>query len=397
MEKKLKTTRVLVLNASLIILFAIVMVGANIILTNHVNNNLKKIDDTREKKLNLILNMSQIARERSAIMLRMYVEEDTWKIDNDFFRFHKLAIKFISYRKQFQKTGLTTAEESIFKNALSLIKITEPLQNGIVERIHSGQKELVHSDIAKKDIPLEIELLGMFDGLAQLVVANSYQQRVLAKDEFTRALILVALISVAILIIIVLLTSRSLKKIQTIELGLILEAENQSWDATHDPLTNIYNRRWLKHKVVIIYQQETDKADFHSLIYMDLDDFKLINDQFGHVAGDHYLQQFCRKVEKCIRQNDTFSRMGGDEFAILLENCNIDTANKIANEVLTTTSRLSVEYNGQKLSTGCSIGVYQFSSGKITFDELIHRADSLCYNAKKEGKNRITSEVASPT
>lgn len=394
MEKKLKTTRVLVLNASLIILFAIVMVAANILLTNHVNNDLKKIDDTREKKLNLILRMSQIARERSAIMLRMYIEEDTWKIDDDFFKFYKLAIEFINYRKQLKKTGLTTTEEGILKNALSLIKITEPLQNSIVERIHSGQKELVHNDIAQKDIPLEIELLGIFDELTQLVVANSYQQRALAKDEFTRALVLVALISVAILITIVLLMSKSLKKIQTIELGLILEAENQSWDATHDPLTNIYNRRWLKHKVVSIFKRETNKTDFHSLIYMDLDDFKVINDQFGHVAGDHYLQQLCRKVEKCIRQNDTFSRMGGDEFAILLENCTIDTANKIANDVLSTTSRLSVEYNGQKLSTGCSIGVYQFSSGKITFDELIHQSDLLCYRAKKEGKNRITSEVA---
>ena len=389
MSKKLKTTRVLVIDTALVILFSFALVLANIYLTNQVGDRLKVIDDTRERKLTLILKMTHIARERTSLMLKMYIEEDVWQVDEDFLKFYKIALDFIGLRDELVNLGLTDSEESLFNDSLSLIKITEPLQEDIVERIKSGDLKGVHEDIARKDIPLEIELLGIFERLTRQVISNAYSAQLKVKSQYTRTLLGVSVVSIIVLLTIIYLMNRSLRKIRDIELDLILEAENQGWDASHDPLTNIYNRRWLKHKLENLLQTEGHGSVHHVLIYMDLDDFKVINDNFGHVAGDSYLQTLCRTVEGCIRQSDSFVRMGGDEFAILLEYCNLDTASKIAHEVLSSIRKLEVIHAGQTLSTHCSMGVYEFAADDLTFDEIIHRVDALCYEAKKNGKDRI--------
>lgn len=392
MVKSLKTTRVLVIDTAIVLLFAVALVSANIYLTNHISNSLKEISDNRELKLNLALEMAQIARVRSSIMLKMYVEQDPWRIDEDFIKFHKIALDFIQLRNEFLKQGLTDTEKKIFDEVLSLIKTTEPLQNDITERIQSGQLGGVHEDIARKDIPLEIELLGVFEELSREIIKNSYQEQLKAKEQFTRALIAVSVISVLVLLTIIFMMSRSLRKIRDIEMELIIEASNQNWAATHDPLTNVYNRRWFKHKLEEILKQDKAGSAVHVLIYIDLDDFKKINDNYGHVAGDYYLQQFCRSTEACIRQSDILARMGGDEFAVLLEYCNLDTASKIANEILETIRNLQAEYETKKLSSRCSIGVYEFLSDDISFDVLIKQVDALCYLAKEQGKDRIVQQ-----
>lgn len=392
MVKNLKTTRVLVIDTAIVLLFAVALVSANIYLTNHISNSLKEISDNRELKLNLALEMAQIARARSSIMLKMYVEQDPWRIDEDFIKFHKIALDFIQLRNEFLKQGLTDTEKKIFDEVLSLIKTTEPLQNDITERIQSGQLGGVHEDIARKDIPLEIELLGVFEELSREIIKNSYQEQLKAKEQFTRALIAVSVISVLVLLTIIFMMSRSLRKIRDIEMELIVEASNQNWAATHDPLTNVYNRRWFKHKLEEILKQDKAGSAVHVLIYIDLDDFKKINDNYGHVAGDYYLQQFCRSTEACIRQSDILARMGGDEFAVLLEYCNLDTASKIANEILETIRNLQAEYETKKLSSRCSIGVYEFLSDDISFDVLIKQVDALCYLAKEQGKDRIVQQ-----
>lgn len=390
MKTKLKTTRVLIIDSMLIVLLAVVFISTNIYLIKHVNSNLKTIDKNLEEKLNIVMRMTNIARERSALMLSMYNETDAWKIDEEFQRFHRLVLDFIQLRKELEKKGLSVQEAETLKSALQIIHITEPLQNGIVERIQSGDLDTVADDISQKDIPLEIELLGVFELLSKQIIQTSFESRTDIQNQFYKTLGTIALLSVLIVLGLIIIMIRSLKKIQKIEMGLLIETENLNWDATHDPLTNIYNRRWLKYKIDLLFDNKSDTSNLHSLIYMDLDGFKIINDNYGHVAGDQYLQALCRKVEFCIRQNDTFARVGGDEFAILLANCELDKSKMIAEHILKTVKDFVCDFEGHQLSAGCSIGVYEFSQAEQSFDKIIRQADSLCYNSKKEGKNRIS-------
>ena len=156
--------------------------------------------------------------------------------------------------------------------------------------------------------------------------------------------------------------------------------------ANTDPLTGAYNRRYLnefaKDYLKII---KREKMDF-SLLIVDLDDFKNINDTYGHEIGDLILIQFVKIAKETIRENDLIVRFGGDEFILLLPNTNIKNAKIIATKII---NRVS-EYN---MSTDVdfliSIGIADYQEKDLIIDDIISRADKSLYEAKRAGKNRV--------
>jgi len=394
MRSNLKATRVLMIDAGLILAISITLVILNLLLLNRVNDQLTDIDVIRTSKLDLVNRMKAIIRERSIVMVDMVSEKDVWQFQDKYQHFHKLAVDFIDAREKFAHIRLNPSEEKSLQDALADIRITEPLQKEIVERIREAimsdaSVEGIHLEISKRDFPLEFSLLGKMENLYEQIIENANRQRQAVKSEYQRYIVFVGILSFAFILTIILLMTRSLNKIRQIETGLIKKAESLGWDATHDPLTNVYNRRWLEHRIGLLLERADNSGNEHSLLYLDLDGFKQINDRYGHLAGDNYLTQLCREIEHCIRQNDTFCRMGGDEFAILLENCKQDASIKIANQVLDRIDKFTLEFEGNQLHASCSIGVCQFSTGEVEFDALVHRVDELCYEAKRKGKNRI--------
>lgn len=393
---KLKATRVLLIDTSLVLAISIVLVTLNLLLFNRVNSSLTRIDQARLHKLGLVRQMKQIIRERSLVMLDMASENDVWTFQDKYSHFHRLALDFISVRDKFVESGLVKSEKEKLEKALTTIKYTEPLQNEIVERIRAAlmedrSLEGLHDEIAGKDFPLEFSLLGQMESLHEQIVDNSNKKRSEIKNKYERNAITLSIVSFALILTIIGLMTRSLRKISRIETSLIEQAESLSWDATHDPLTNIFNRRWLEHKIEFLLEAKQNQNVEHSLLYLDLDGFKEINDAYGHRFGDDYLVRFCREVEHIIRQNDTFCRMGGDEFSILLENCSQDVSLRIANELLHRVKKFTIEAEGKEVGCTCSVGLCFFTTGDIDFEELIHRADELCYEAKRKGKDRIES------
>ncbi|MGW8248795.1 MAG: GGDEF domain-containing protein [Acidiferrobacterales bacterium] len=396
MRSNLKATRILLIDTSLVLAISIVLVTLNLLMFNRVNSSLTQIDQTRLHKLKLVRQMKQIIRERSLVMLDMASEHDVWAFQDKYLKFHGLANEFISVRKNLVETGLTAIEKQKLEKALSTIRYTEPLQDGIVERIRAALMEdqnieRIHYEIAGKDFPLEFSLLGQMESLHEQIVDESNRQRTQIKNDYERNALTLSIVSFFLILTIIGLMSRSLRKISKIETGLIEQAESQSWDATHDPLTNVFNRRWLEHKIDFLLDKTLKEGIEHSLLYLDLDGFKAINDAYGHRAGDDYLTRFCREVEHTIRLNDTFCRMGGDEFAILLENCSKEVSLRIANELLYRIRKFSIEFNSSALRATCSIGLCFFNTNEIEFDDLVHRADELCYEAKRKGKDRVES------
>lgn len=155
--------------------------------------------------------------------------------------------------------------------------------------------------------------------------------------------------------------------------------------ATIDPLTSVYNRR--KFNEILSYELRRDER-YHSgisFILCDLDNFKLINDEYGHNTGDEVLIQFSKLVRKCIRSTDTFARWGGEEFVLLLPETGYERAIQISDKVrrLTESTRFSCVSH-----VTVSFGVTQYLEGD-TADTLFKRADEALYKAKDNGRNRI--------
>ncbi len=173
-------------------------------------------------------------------------------------------------------------------------------------------------------------------------------------------------------------------------------AREIEYQATHDPLTGLINRREFDNHLGKVLERMAEPEARHVLMFLDLDKFKQINDALGHAAGDKLLQQLTRLMGKSLRQRDFLSRRGGDEFAVLLENCDAEKGNQIAEKLLDTVNNYSLQWEGEEYKVGVSIGLTMLSADDKSVDAVLDRADIACYQAKHKGRNRIeiyTSEI----
>ncbi|MDN6859759.1 EAL domain-containing protein [Pseudomonas sp. CAN2814] len=161
-----------------------------------------------------------------------------------------------------------------------------------------------------------------------------------------------------------------------------------SWQATHDALTGLTNRREFEYRLKHALESSADTHGQHSLMYLDLDQFKLVNDTCGHAAGDELLRQVCSVLQQCLREGDTLARLGGDEFGILLENCPPDLAVQIAERIRLTVQALHFMWEGRGFNITVSIGVVHISALLVSVEEALRCADMACYMAKEKGRNR---------
>ncbi len=159
--------------------------------------------------------------------------------------------------------------------------------------------------------------------------------------------------------------------------------------ATHDALTGLVNRSEFERRV----EQEIQSAIYenreHVLCYMDLDQFKVVNDTCGHIAGDSLLKQLAARMRMTLRSSDTLARLGGDEFGLLLVGCPVDRAAVIAEHVRETIAGLRFQWDDRVFAVGVSIGLVPITAETGTVTDVLSAADAACYIAKESGRNRV--------
>lgn len=156
--------------------------------------------------------------------------------------------------------------------------------------------------------------------------------------------------------------------------------------ATQDSLTNLPNRKHFHDQLEkAIASSGQDKRTF-TLLYLDLDGFKAINDALGHAVGDQLIESTARRIEQCVRKDDMVARVGGDEFVVLLRDVASHDVSKIAEKIIENTSK-PLALADKTLSITTSIGVATYPQDGADVNTLIHSADSAMYEAKRNGKN----------
>lgn len=158
--------------------------------------------------------------------------------------------------------------------------------------------------------------------------------------------------------------------------------------AYHDSLTGLINRAEFERRLKRVLFDLKNNGHHHALFYIDLDQFKIINDTCGHVAGDELLKQITVILHKPIRESDTLARLGGDEFGILLENCPIDHAKLIADNIIKEVKDFHFAWKNQTFQIGASIGLVMLTGTEQSMTEVLSAADMACYAAKDAGRNR---------
>jgi len=163
------------------------------------------------------------------------------------------------------------------------------------------------------------------------------------------------------------------------------------YQAAHDMLTGLYNRREFECRVEEILRDRSTWAanGFWALLYIDLDQFKLINDVSGHMAGDQLLEQLALAMRQQLRPGDVLARLGGDEFGMLTFHANDDGARELAERLRGCIETLMFVWQGRSYKVSCSIGIVVIDQQVPTLKNLLAWADTACYLAKENGRNRV--------
>ena len=163
-----------------------------------------------------------------------------------------------------------------------------------------------------------------------------------------------------------------------------------SYQATHDALTGLINRREFEHRLnETLLSARAAPGSRHVVLYLDLDQFKVVNDTCGHQAGDRLLKQITSVLQTRIRASDTLARLGGDEFGVLLLDCDPEMAQRIAEDLRQAIRDFRFVWQDRIMNIGVSIGLAEMKGDADTLQTIMSAADVACYAAKESGRNRV--------
>ncbi|EIJ41394.1 ammonium transporter [Beggiatoa alba B18LD] len=166
-------------------------------------------------------------------------------------------------------------------------------------------------------------------------------------------------------------------------------AQQLSYQAKHDALTGLVNRTEFEYRLQHLLENSEQERARHVLCYLDLDNFKVVNDTCGHVAGDELLRQITALFKTRVRGTDTLARLGGDEFGLLFQNCAVEQAENIAEQLRESVHRFRFVWNTYTFRIGVSIGLVEIKGCGETLASIQAAADTACYIAKDSGRNCI--------
>jgi len=159
--------------------------------------------------------------------------------------------------------------------------------------------------------------------------------------------------------------------------------------AYHDSLTALPNRECFHQRLSEVLADPVIRAGQHAVMYIDLDQFKIVNDTCGHAAGDQLLRQLANLLQTTLRQDDLVARLGGDEFGVLLLNCDMEHACRVAEKLRETVASFRFLWESRIFTVGASIGVVPIEGNSMPLGTVLSAADAACYAAKDSGRNQV--------
>ena len=161
------------------------------------------------------------------------------------------------------------------------------------------------------------------------------------------------------------------------------------WQSKHDRLTGLLNRQEFERQIARVILAAKNTKQQHAFCYLDLDRFTVINDIYGYFVGDELLRQITILLKKNINKQNIISRLDGDEFGVLLKNCSLSEAEKIAHKIRKKIKEFRFDWQEKKIVLGVSIGIVGINNNSTNFSDLLSSADTACYAAKKQGRNWV--------
>jgi diguanylate cyclase (GGDEF)-like protein len=279
---------------------------------------------------------------------------------------------------------------SYLKAAIEQWRATDPILLQLVVFGEAIQSELKSGPLPDSRVQfLSSQLNEVNDNLTLL--ANAFSEVLGEGSRAIKAILtLVNLATATALVLLVLWhTQRLISQRQAFEAALSEEKKRLAWQATHDSLTELSNRRAFEATLKERLRQFRPGDAPHVLVFIDLDQFKIVNDTCGHLAGDQLLRDISQVLKRAIRPGDVLARLGGDEFGLLLPHCDPQEAEKITERLRSSIERFAFAWGERSFTVTASIGSACLADTETSVEKALQQADIACYEAKTKGKNRV--------
>jgi diguanylate cyclase (GGDEF)-like protein len=375
--------QILLTSISLVVVALLVLlVSIPIVQNSAQHRGMQNLVETTTHKTAAITSMRNALWQQTAGLQHMLLADTAAERNSYYRRFNEDSASYLAAASQLASLGTLGDEAAVHTQLQQQARFSEPYFESTAKLImHAAPASLVTA--AMRDIAANMELmLASMDRLAE--IQRSRAMRVLEASRQQNTLVSKLLTGIALVLLT--LTGTGVRQV-----FLHLSEKNRqlAYQGSYDPLTGLINRREFEFRLDRLIQQTRGKPAIHALLYMDLDQFKLVNDSCSHAAGDELLGQVTRLLLGAIRQRDTLGRLGGDEFGLLLENCPLGKAVELASGIQKSFDGFQYTRGEKTFSLGASIGVVLIDAKTSGIGSVMSAADAACYIAKESGRNRV--------
>lgn len=352
------------------------------------NDKLNEAIENNDVQLRAAMNMRVAVRERAILLWHMTFQKDIFERDELYQQFNLYGARFGHARESYLSTKQSERELELFERLQVETNKRAPQLRIYADLLMKGSDEKTYFSQLDTALTEQVKISDVLDQLIRLQQEQNERAHLETAGEIADTLSDL-IIWIIIIILAVTLFARIVTQVaekQSQELAWVNEELIQL--ARHDHLTSLPNRLFLSEHLPLTLSHSLRHGKRGALLYIDLDDFKPINDRYGHNAGDIYLQSISLAIKDLLRDSDVLVRLGGDEFVVVLYEIAAEhDAIVVAEKLL---KALSEDYRleGNIVSASASIGICFFPEESMTVDSLLTAADTAMYKAKEAGKNQ---------
>ena len=354
------------------------------------NETLREVTAINDIQLQSAMNMRVAVRERALLLWQMSFQKDVFERDDLYVKFNVFGSRFGHARHAYMNTPQTQSERNLFASLTKETNSRAPALRDFAGMLMEGAEKESYSVHLNKALTDQVVVSDILDTIIRLQQTQNRD----AREEIakiTAGVILQLTVWMLVFIVAVIMFARVVVRVANVQAKRLSRVNAElNLLARHDHLTKLPNRLFLSEHLEITLSHAKRHNKVGALLYIDLDDFKPINDTHGHNVGDAYLKAVSLAIKDLLRDSDVLVRLGGDEFVVVLyEIPSDDDAYVVAKKLLNVlSSEFSLE--GITVRASASVGIRFFPEENMSVNTLLSSADSAMYDAKQTGKNKFT-------
>ncbi|HEB83342.1 MAG TPA: EAL domain-containing protein [Gammaproteobacteria bacterium] len=349
---------------------------------NAITNEMTALLTETNAKISAANTMRDSIRQRGDTLYQMYLTDDFIERDELHLKMAEYALEYKLARDELYSYPLSAREARLLNDIIKQTRAAKAANDRAADDLLSDlPDETVRASLDKANIERQKMLTDLTElvSLQETSTRDTIEEARKYQETISNIVLLLSLAAFFIALYIAQLVIRETSR----------KNSEIHFQATHDELTRLVNRKEFNQRLQDAHKSARDNNETHALCFLDLDNFKTVNDNGGHKAGDELLIELTHLIRKNIRSNDTLARIGGDEFGLLLEGCSLEKAIEISEGLVSLIKNYEFNWHGKIFHVGVSIGLVVIDRNTDTVEKALQEADIACYAAKDMGRNQV--------